>query len=115
MPTFPSTLPRPSVNSFKESPPNNLIRSSVDKGVDIVRRRTSASPRPVSFRLTLTPAQITTLDNFYVTTLASGALTFTYTHPRTNVAVTARFVSQPEYTEREGVLFDADLSLEILP
>ena len=69
----------------------------------------------LSFNLKLTPAEVTTLDTFYDTTTASGAIEFDYTHPRTSAAVTARFVSIPQYSEVEGVLYNCAIQLEILP
>lgn len=115
MSVWPATLPPPALNSLREKPPKNTIRTSMDKGPDKARRRTTANVRPLSFMLKLTPAQVTTLDEFFVTTTASGADEFDYTHPRTGVACTARFVSEPEYSENSGVIYDVGVSLEILP
>lgn len=115
MATWPATLPAPALSSLSESPPNNTIRSQMDKGPDKVRRRTTANVRPISFNLMLTPAQVETLDTFYHTTTFSGADSFDYTHPRTEAACTARFVQPPQYTEREGVVYSVSVALEILP
>lgn len=115
MATWPATLPPPVLNSLKESPPDNTIRSQMDKGPAKVRRRTTANIRPISFTMRLTPAQVETLDTFYDVTTFSGADEFDYTHPRTSAAVTARFVSPPEYSELEGVLYNCSISLEIMP
>lgn len=115
MATWPATLPAPALNTLKEAPPNNVIRTQMDKGPAKVRRRTTANVRPLSFTLRLTPAQVATLDNFFVNTTFSGADEFDYTHPRTGVACTARFVEPPEYAEMEGVIYACGVSLEILP
>lgn len=115
MPTWPASLPAPLLNSLKESPPENVIRTDMDKGPAKVRRRTTANIRPISFSLRLTPAQVDTMDDFYVTDTFSGADEFAYTHPRTGDSVTARFVQPPEYSELEGVLYNVNVSLEILP
>lgn len=115
MATWPATLPAPALNSLKETPPNNVIRTQMDKGPDKVRRRTTANVRPLSFTLKLTPAQVATLDTFFTDTTYSGADEFDYTHPRTGAAVTARFVSPPDYAESEGVIYNCSISLEILP
>ena len=115
MATWPATLPYPALNTLKETPPNNAIRTQMDKGPDKVRRRTTANVRPLSFTLKLTPVQLETLDTFYVTTTASGVDEFDYTHPRTGDSVTARFVSPPDYAESEGVIYNCSVSLEILP
>lgn len=115
MPTWPATLPYPALNTLKESPPKNVLRTQMDKGPDKVRRRTTANVRPLSFTLKLTPAQVETLDTFFVTTTSSGADEFDYIHPRTGASVTARFVSEPDYAESEGVIYNCSISLEILP
>lgn len=115
MPTWPATLPAPLLSSLSEAPPNNSIRSQMDKGPDKIRRRTTANVRPISFTLALTAAQLETLDDFYVTDTFSGSEAFDYTHPRTGQSVQAVFASPPQYSEREGVLYNAGVSLEILP
>ncbi len=115
MATWPVTLPPPALNTLRESPPRNVIRSNMDKGPAKTRRRTTANIRPLSFSLNLTEAQVQTLDDFFVTTLFSGADEFDYTHPRTGAPVTVRFVQEPEYSEREGVLYNVGIALEILP
>ena len=113
MPTWPSEF-CPLINSFQESPPENTIRSSMDKGPDKLRRRTTANIRPVSFRISISKAQVATLDSFFLTDTASGSLPFDYVHPRTGQNVSARFVSAPTYQNR-STRYEADISLEILP
>jgi len=112
MAAWPTTLPAPAINSLKESPPNNVLRTSVDKGPAKTRKRTTANTRPISFMLNLLPADVTTLDDFYN---ANCAIPFDYIHPRTGAACSAKFVELPQYSEREGVDYTASISLEILP
>jgi hypothetical protein len=114
MPSWP-TLPPPAINSFSEQSPDNTIRSSMDKGPDQVRRRTSANVRLISFSLKLTATQTETLDTFYQTSTAGGSLAFDYNHPRTGAAVQARFTQPPTYSDIEGQIYNAEVSLEILP
>lgn len=115
MATWPVLLPAPALNSLSEAPPNNVIRSSMDKGVAKTRRRTTASTRPISFGLVLTPAEIIILDSFYTDDTFSGSEEFTYIHPRTGTTCTARFLEPPSWQEREGVCYGANIQLEILP
>lgn len=115
MAVWPATLPPPALNSLQESPPNNTIRSQMDKGPAKVRRRTTANIRPLAFNLKLTPAQVQTLDDFYNITTFSGADEFDYVHPRTGAGCSARFVQPPGYSEQEGTIYNASVSLEILP
>lgn len=107
----------PLINTLKENPPNNIISSDTDKGPPKVRRRTTANIRPISFKLMLYKTDLEILDVFYTTTCASGALAFDYVHPRTKENVIAMFTpgTQPEYNERGGVLYEATISLDILP
>ncbi len=115
MTTWPATLPPPALSSLRESPPNNVIRTSMDKGPDKVRRRTTANIRPLSFNMKLTPAQVETLDEFFTDTTFSGSIEFDYEHPRTGENVTARFVEPPQYSENSGAIYDCSVSLEIMP
>lgn len=115
MPTWPTDLPAPALNTLVETPPRNKIRSQTDKGPPKERRRTTANVRPISFMLKLTPAQVTTLDDFFVTDTASGVNEFDYTHPRTGASVTAKFAEEPVYNEVEGAIYDCPIKLEIQP
>jgi len=64
-----------------------------------------------------TEAQLQAFDDFFVTTTYSGADPFDYVHPRTGAACRARFApgSVPQYGEQEGVLYNVNVQLEILP
>ncbi len=116
MPTWPITLPETFIrDGYKESPPNNLSRGKTDTGPAMVRKKTSANIRPVQGRLALTHAQVEILDDFYETDLASGALSFDWTHPRTGIAAEFRFLSPPDYSADNDGGFYADCNLEILP
>lgn len=106
----------PLVGSLQETPPNNSIRSSMDRGPEKVRRRTTANVRPLTFTILLSKADTAVLDTFYNDTTYSGADAFTYTHPRTGAVVSARFTEPPQYQEVGGVgLYRSSISLEILP
>lgn len=115
MATWPETLPPPALNTFKEAPPNNSIRSQTDKGPAKVRRRTTANTRPLSFALKLTKAQVEIIDYFYDVTTYSGTDEFYFTHPRTEKTVSCRFVSPPSYDEQEAVIYNVNVSLEVMP
>lgn len=115
MAAWPATLPPPLLNSLKERAPNNTIRTSMDKGPPKTRRRTTANVRPISFAMRLTDEQVEILDSFFVDDTFSGADEFDFTHPRTGAAVKAIFASPPEYSEMEGVCYNCNVSLEIMP
>lgn len=114
MATWPS-IPAFQINTYKESSPDNTIRSSMGIGVDKVRRRTTASPYQISFQLILTTAQLTTLETFYNTTTVGGSVRFDFTHPRTGATVKARFVSPPSWSDIYARAYRVEINLEILP
>lgn len=117
MPVWPAELPGPAIGTLNESPPNNVIASQPDKGPAIVRRRTTANVRPLSFSMMLTSEELQTLDDFFTDETDYGSVPFDYDHPRTGDACTARFKpgSVPQYLDREGVIYGVAVELEILP
>lgn len=116
MASWPGTLPQsPLLESYQETAPNGLLRTQMEAGPAKVRRRFTAAPRPFKFRVDLTTAQVGTLDAFFLTTCAMGALAFDWLHPRTGASVSYRFVSPPAYTPADGDVWKADLDLEIMP
>jgi len=115
MPTFPDTLPAPLANSFQEQPANNIVRTQMDVGPAKVRRRTTANVRSISVAYVLSEAQLQTLETFFLTDAAGGALSFDFTHPRTGATVTARFTEPPQYASMNGLYYQVTVSLEVLP
>lgn len=115
MVTWPPELPPPALNTLKEQPPKNTIRSPMDKGPPKMRRRTTANVRPISFTLKLTKAQVQILDDFFNEETYSGSIEFDYEHPRTLESVTATFASEPDYGEASGMIYNCGIALEILP
>lgn len=116
MAAWPTTLPAPLSNTLKETPPDNALRSSMDKGPAKVRRRTTANVRPLSFEMACDTDQLNTLDDFYVNETFSGVDQFDYKHPRTGQIVSARFTGPPNYADMNtGRLYNVAIQLEILP
>ena len=97
--------------NYKETPPDRVIRSKMDIGPDKLRRRSSSAVRKLTLALTLTDALMQEFDDFY---LDNDSLQFTFTDPRTDTDVQARFTSVPEYSRRETI-WDVSVQLEILP
>lgn len=110
MATWPSQL-QISKNSYNEAPPNRVLTSSMEVGMAKKRRRSSMYIRPLSLKLFLTPDLLQVLDEFY---LDNDVLVFDFTHPRTNLAVRARFTEPPSYSLNE-TMYDVSVNLEILP
>jgi hypothetical protein len=114
MPSWPS-LPAPLANGVQESFADNLHRTPMDIGPAKVRRRTTANPRPLSFNMLLSKAQLSTLETFYNSTVSGGALAFDMTHPRTGATVSCRFLQPPAFSSVNGLYFTVSVSLEVLP
>ena len=112
MASWPASIPAHLINTFTETPPDNVIRSNMDRGIPKLRKRSTANVRPISFSMILTPAQVVTLDAFYA---ANAALEFDYTHPRTRAAVKARFTAPPDLSDLNVRNYNCDVELEIMP
>jgi len=113
MPAFPASLPsRP--QSYNEDFPENTIRTNMDTGPAKVRKRQSAGTRPFICSYILDSTEVATLDTFFVTTVESGALSFTMDNPRTGSNETFR-MSEPPKVSGSGPLFNASIRIEKLP
>lgn len=110
MATWPSNLPV-TLDNYSETPPDRIIRSSMEVGPQKMRRRSSAQVRKVSLSLMLTDAQLVTLNTFYDT---NDALAFDFIDLRTNTAVRARFAGVPKYN-KDDYLWSVSVELEYLP
>lgn len=116
MPAWPATLPAsPLVNGFSESAPNTSLRTEMDQGPAKIRQRTTAAVRNITARFVLNNAQVADLETFFTTTLAGGSLGFDFTHPRTGVLETARFVTPPDYLPLGNGYYRVLAELELLP
>jgi hypothetical protein len=114
---WPASLPQlVAVEGYEESPPETALRTEMDAGPAKVRRRFTAGVRPITAQLDLDAAQVETLDQFYVTTLAGGALRFDWVDPRNQAAVELRFVRPPVYRPAgSDAAWTAFLQLEVMP
>lgn len=116
MPAWPGSLPqKPLLEGLQEQAPTLTVRTQMDAGPPKIRKRFTAGIRLFSLLLSLTKAQVETLDVFFVTTSNGGATPFDWTHPRTAASVTFRFVSPPAYHPLADDVWRAQLELEILP
>lgn len=116
MATYPASLPQEfSTDGYEESPPDNILRTKMDKGPDKIRRRTTANIRPIKTTLRMTGTQVETLETFYVTTLLSGSLTFDWVEPRSGTTAEYRFVKPPKYTALGSDFWGVAFDLEQMP
>lgn len=118
MPTWPTTGNFPQnvqYAGYQEDTPLSTIRTSMDIGPQKIRQRFTAAVRPFKVTLSLTTAQVATLDAFFLTTCSGGALSFTWNHPRTGAAGTFRFKQGIAYTREGNDLWTAKFEMEQLP
>lgn len=118
MPVWPTTGSFPQVvmyEGYQEDVPLTTVRTTMDTGPQKVRRRFTAGPRPFKVQLALTTAQVATLDDFFVNTCYGGALSFTWTHPRTGAGGTFRFKQGIAYSRQGPDLWFAKFEMELLP
>lgn len=116
MAIWPASLPQVlTVESYREQPPDVVLRTQMDAGPDKVRRRFTAGIRPVQGQIWCTKTQVATLDAFYVTTLLGGSLPFDWQNSRTLTAASLRFRKPPTYEPDHKDLYRVGLELEILP
>jgi hypothetical protein len=104
------------LEGYSENWAENVIRSPMDIGPAKVRRRTTAAPYLMTMVQHYTTAHVATFSTFFNTTLASGALSFTITHPRTGGSVEARYTAPPRITPLAGAsgYYRVEHPLEIL-
>lgn len=115
MASWPSTLPDFVLRQgYSEKLPNVLIRSQTDTGPAKVRRRHTTGVREFNIVLSLTPDEADDFDEFFITTLKHGSLTFTWVNPRTQVSSELRFKEAPSLTP-DGANYFANFTLELLP
>ncbi|MBI3441732.1 MAG: hypothetical protein HY052_08055 [Proteobacteria bacterium] len=116
MPAWPDALPAyPLLEGFHEMVPKTALRTDMEQGPAKVRLRTTAAVRGMTLNYLMSKAQVTALETFYLATLQGGALAFDFIHPRSNAAVSCRFVRPPEYSTSNGNFFTVAIALEVLP
>jgi hypothetical protein len=116
MATWPGTLPQDFlVDGYQESPPDNLIRQTMEVGPPKVRRRQTSAPRIVQAAQILNATELGYLETFVVTTTSYGADQFDMPHPRSGSTVYARFFKMPTYTALSPGIWRVGYQFEILP
>ena len=72
-PTFPTTLPKPSMSQYSLTPVNNVLRTDMESGPARTRRRYISVPTDVSVTWTLTRAELDAFQTFYREAIYDGA------------------------------------------
>lgn len=97
------------------------IRTTVDVGPAIQRRRYTATVRKITVPCILTNAERITFEAFYDDDILSGTLAFNWIDPLNGTTVSMRFADDdggPDWTQVNGgdvTQWSATLNLEILP
>jgi hypothetical protein len=72
-PTFPTTLPKPSMRQYSLTPVNNLLRTEMESGPARTRRRYISVPIDVRVVWHLTLAELAAFQAFYRDAIYDGA------------------------------------------
>lgn len=110
MPAWPSSLPGMNSEGFLEEDQDNILRTTVDAGPELRRRRFTAVPTRIKGTLQLDSTEVATLLAFYRDTLSDGVLDFDWEHPRTEAAAVMSFRRFPKIT---GGPFNYTVALEL--
>lgn len=114
---WPGTLPQEVLaDGFMLGTGDGRLRTPTSTGPGKVRRRSSATARPLSCRIRIDAAQKAILEDFVADDLQGGALPFTFPNPVGGPDLLVRFAeSLPAYVNQGGDLWMASLDLEVLP
>jgi hypothetical protein len=113
---WPASLPQTvDQESYSEGLADVVERSEMDTGPAKVRRRFTSGIQVFQGTVTLTVAQMATLQTFFDSTLQGGSLAFQWVHQRTGAVAKMRFLAPPQTSQPGPQHFVATLALEILP
>lgn len=87
----------PLVSKLRETAPNLIIRSAMDVGPAIVRRRFTAGISLFDVELLATRDELATFRTFFSDTILGGALAFEWKHPITGDTADFRIIDPPTY------------------
>ncbi len=118
MPTavYPSSLPQaPQFQGYQEQLQENLVRNTTGVGPPKTRPRSTAPRKAITWIMTLTPAQKTTLSTFFETTLVFGSLEFQHQLPDDPATQAIyKFSTPPQFSARGPNLWTVSMSLMIV-
>jgi len=120
---WPAGLPNVQLVGMTDQRGATRVRSSVDVGPAIVRRRYTSGVRDVNVPVTFTNTERVVFDAWYQDDLDEGSISFVWTDPVTGSNVTFRFRedSGPQFKAAVGAdnddekRWDTVLALEIIP
>lgn len=116
MGSWPVTLPQELIeDNFEETMQNISISTDMEVGPPKTRKRLTANSTPVKGSIIVTKAQRAIFNTFFHSTIAGGAIKFTWEHPITGTTVKMKIIGQPKITPLGGDYFKIDMDFHILP
>lgn len=113
--TWPAELPQSFLHgSMNEEGADDLIASSVSTGPDKLRRRTTASPYPLSGALYMDAVQFTAFRTFVDDTISGRSAPFYFPNPDGGALLLVRMTS-PHKRSAMGIGWRVEIELEVLP
>ncbi|MCC6426291.1 MAG: hypothetical protein IT435_05670 [Phycisphaerales bacterium] len=93
---WPVSLPQvPQLSPLDRQLGRMVIRTEMDAGPAVIRRRFTFAPERFNIALDMTAAQVATFVQFRDETSEGGALAFDWKHPTLRTDATLRFTSEP--------------------
>ena len=98
---WPISLPRaPRLDTLAETFPSTVLRTQMDAGAAKARRRFTAGVRNFNVQFDMTRGQVGIFNDFFLNTIAGGALPYQWMNPRTGLIADYRIVGQPTAVPR---------------
>lgn len=115
-PIWPTSLPQePLREGYTETGPDALLRTEMESGPPIVRRRFTAATQGRQVVYRMSDAQWATFKTFFDTTISGGALRFDWPDAGNDTTVEARIKPPYQRTVIGGGWNDVTLEIEVLP
>ena len=108
----------PQQAGFEEQKPNVTVRTEMSTGPAKVRRRSTTNVTKFKMTFQMTASQVNIFDVFFNTTVAGGALSFSFPDPRSGIIGNFRFDLSnglPSITALSGETYNVSCSMELLP
>lgn len=116
MVSWPTTLPQELIeDGFEETMQSLIISTDMEVGPPKTRKRLTASFTPIKGSIIVTKDQRAIFLTFFHSTIAGGAIKFTWKHPITGSTVKMKIIGPPKITSLGGDYFKIDMDLHILP
>lgn len=117
--TYPSTLPKAAPVSGR--PESGAIRTKMDVGPAKVRRRSTATAKPMQFMMRISGAKFDTFKTFFHTTALEGTLAFDMADPWDDTTQEWRFVGTYDWwlvsgaSDPDDRIYEITVQMEKLP